>query len=103
MACTTNPMRVLVMAWILIATTTCLQAQQNASASSQRAVRVAMHNVNYHFQDRIMVHIARLSGALVPSQPSKPPVFDDKQSFVIAIDSAEIAITQENLTNLLND
>jgi hypothetical protein len=88
-------------AWFaMIGSSFWLRAQQNPPAG---AVKVEMNNVNYHFQESIAVHIARLSGALIPAQQGKPPVFDDKRSFTLAIDSAEIAITQENLTNLLND
>jgi hypothetical protein len=81
----------------------CVWAQPSPPAKPPGAVQVEMRNVNYHFTQSIMVHIAELSGALVPTQQPNPPVFDDKNSFVLAIDAAEIGISKENLANLLND
>jgi hypothetical protein len=48
------------------------------------------------------VQINFLNGALVPAGNSEFPVLDDKNSFKIRIDTAEIAISPGDLANLLN-
>lgn len=65
-------------------------------------VRVQMHNILYHFTDAIAVHIDDLDGSLVPSGGNPFPVFDDKNSFRLQIDSAQISITPGSLARILN-
>jgi len=80
-----------------------------ASASPQSAskrdtaheVSTEMRNVMYHFTDSIGVHIFDLSGKLLPTK--EIPVFDDKQSFVLQIDSAIMSISTDALAHVLND
>jgi len=66
------------------------------------AVRAQMHNVKYRFTDNISVQINWLTGALVPAGDNELPIFDDKNSFRLRIDSGEIAISPADLANLLN-
>jgi hypothetical protein len=61
-----------------------------------------MRNVMYHFSSTVAVHIKSLDGQLDPAEPSGYPVFDNKDSFTVAISSAEIAITATDLGNVLN-
>jgi len=61
-----------------------------------------MHNVMYHFTDSIAVHIIHLEGELVPTASGGMPVFDDANSFNLAIRSAEISITSDALANALD-
>jgi len=61
-----------------------------------------MHNVLYHFTDSISVHIAQLEGELVPTQSNSLPIFDDPNSFTLAIQSAEILLNTDALGNVLN-
>jgi hypothetical protein len=65
-------------------------------------VRVGMKNVEFHLTDRIIVHIATLNGKLTP-KPGQIPVFDDKTSFGIDVDSANVTVSMTALTNDLND
>lgn len=65
-----------------------------------RAVEVQMRNVTYHFSDSIAVRIPRLHGELVPKGDF--PVFDDKNSFTVHIETSEIVITPDSLANTLN-
>lgn len=67
------------------------------------SVRAQMRNVKYRFSDNVSVQINTLNGAFVPVGDNEMPVFDDKNSFKIRIDSAEIAISPHDLANLLND
>ena len=66
------------------------------------AVRAQMRNVRYRFSDNIAVQINSLNGALVPTGDNEFPIFDDKNSFRIRIEAAEISISPTSLANLLN-
>jgi hypothetical protein len=70
------------------------------SEASGRPVEVQMRNVMYHFTNSVAVHIRKLHGQLAPR--GDIPVFDDKESFTLQIDSAEIAMTPDSLANVLN-
>lgn len=77
--------------------------QERASErKDEAAVHTQMHNVLYRFTPDITAHIRSLGGALVPTGGASLPIFDDKNSFVLKIDAAEIAISQEALANTLN-
>ena len=75
---------------------------QQEKGSKTPAVQVEMRNVMYHFTDQVVVHILQLYGMLLPTQRASLPVFDDTQSFTLAMNSAEIAIDTEALSNVLN-
>jgi hypothetical protein len=79
-----------------------VSAGQPGTSPSDEAVRIGMKNVEYHLTDRIIVHIAALGGRMKP-KPGEIPVFDDKQSFTIDVDSANVTISMTALTNDLND
>jgi hypothetical protein len=80
-----------------------LSAQiQKQGAGDNRAVHAEMRNVMYHFTDEVGVHILHLEGALIPQKDSGLPIFDDPKSFTLAIDSAEISMRTDALTNVLN-
>ena len=65
-------------------------------------VQVQMRNVRLHVDETTVLQIARLRGALVSTRSGHPPVFDDKHSFTVRIDSAQIALSMDSLTRLLN-
>ena len=65
-------------------------------------VQVQMRNVRLHVDETTVLQIARLRGALVSTRGGHPPVFDDKHSFTVRIDSAQIALSMDSLTRLLN-
>ena len=69
---------------------------------ADHAVRVQMRNINYHFTADVSAYIGYLDGALLPTTPGQIPVFDEKNSFVIGIESAEIAVPVSSLANVLN-
>jgi hypothetical protein len=78
------------------------QAPPGSGGSGGAVVRAAMRNVEYHLTDRIIVHIVSLDGKLTP-KPGGIPVFDDKNSFGLDVDSAVIVLNMTALTNDLND
>jgi len=75
---------------------------ESKPASEAAAVRTEMHNVMYHFRDEITVHIRDLLGQLIPDNPEGPVIFDDKNSFTLRIDGAEIAMGTDALSRVLN-
>jgi hypothetical protein len=80
------------------------QAETNSQPAneSKGTVRATMQNVDFHLTDRIVAHISNLTGKLTPTQPGIP-TFDDKKSFMLDIDSANITVSAASLTSDLND
>ena len=85
--------------WISIA-----EPQHNQQRQSTvDVVQVGMRNVMYHYNDHIAAHLLRVQGKLVPREPGSLPVFDDKESFTLDLCYAEIAISTDALSGVLND
>jgi hypothetical protein len=64
--------------------------------------RVEMVNVKIRLDPELILHIRRLSGKLLRTQKGQPPAFDDKLSYIIAVDSAEISTDMASMTHLMN-
>src|SRR6266536_1524908 len=75
---------------------------QSQAAPSNQSVRVAMKNVLYHFNENVSVHIVQLQGRLIPAKPGAFVVFDDKNSFTIAMDYSEIGMACDSLAQVMN-
>jgi hypothetical protein len=90
------------LAWLVVVLGVCAP-RWSAAQDKPVEVQVQMRNVALHVDDATILQIARLRGALVSTEKGRPPIFDDKNSFVVRIDSAEIALTMESLTRLLNN
>ena len=91
--------------WPVLMLVGALAAQDHgepAVPDEAHAVQVQMRNVSYHYSAATSVQIGRLEGKLVPTPPNSMPVFDAKDSFILHIDSAEIAISAASLANVLN-
>lgn len=86
----------------MLASAALLGNAQQHTTGEQRRVRAEMHNVLYHFTDSISVHILQLEGELVPTQGNGFPIFDDPNSFTLAIQSAKISVNTDVLANALN-
>jgi hypothetical protein len=80
-----------------------LQYRAAGESSSPQPIQVAMKNVNYHYSGPIAVHIVQLQGYLTPAKPGSLIVFDDNNSFVMHLASAEIAISCDSLARVLNE
>src|SRR6202790_4341962 len=89
---------------LLCAATPRIVASQNSPTSDKQegTVQTQMRNVSYHFSDTVMVEIRSLNGELVPLGKNEFPIFDDRDSFDMRINSGEIAIDSLSLANLLN-
>src|SRR5271156_2989745 len=77
-------------------------AASGSADENAAVVRMAMRNVQYHLTDRIILHITTLDGKLT-QKPGQIPVFDDKNSFGLTVDTATIQLSMTALTNDLND
>jgi hypothetical protein len=85
-----------------VATAAAQEKPTKSDAASAKMVHTEMHNVMYHFSDKIAAHIRTLSGELEPVGGKDMPVFDDKNSFNLRIANAEIAMNTSSLTNAFN-
>lgn len=71
-------------------------------ALSQHVTRIELRRVNLHPDDVVAVYVEDLTGTLLPKHAGLPSNLDDKYSYDIAIDSAEITISAAALSLLLN-
>ncbi|MDQ2930558.1 MAG: hypothetical protein M3Y05_07055 [Gemmatimonadota bacterium] len=71
------------------------------SDSAPAPTRVSMRHVDFYVDSAVILHIRQLDGTM-RSKEGGPILFDDKKSFVIAIDRAEVGLTAADLTTLLN-
>ena len=74
----------------------------HTDSDAAQPVQVQMRNVNFWADHNIILEIHRLRGEMVPTQHNRPVTFDDSNSFIIRIESAEIVMRAESLANLLN-
>jgi hypothetical protein len=73
-----------------------------AKRAPSTAVQTEMRHVDFHVDRSVVLRIEYLRGVLHPAKSGSVPYFDDKHSFVFNIDSADIAIDMDALTDLLN-
>ena len=78
-------------------------AAQSSEAADTRPIEFAMKNVTYHYSEPVAVHIAQLQGELVPTKTGAIVFFDDKNSFNLRLNYAEISISCNALAQVLNE
>ncbi len=66
------------------------------------AVEFQVRNVNFWLAQDIILGIRNLRGQLLGTKPGVPVIFDDPDSFILTIASAEIVLTPSSLTDLIN-
>ena len=76
---------------------------QSAEPPDTRPIDFAMKNVTYHYSEPVAVHIAKLQGELVPTKSGAIVFFDDKNSFNLRLNYAEISISCNALAQVLNE
>jgi hypothetical protein len=99
--------RVAIIGWVSLllaslAASSTFATQDSKPEQPDGSVRVSMRNVRYRFMESVSVQINYLIGAVVPLGDHAMPVIEDKNSYKIHIDSAEIAISPQDLASLLN-
>lgn len=62
-----------------------------------------MRNIHFQIASGVVLDIARLRGALLPSRAGRAPFLDEPRSFILQITSAEISIDTASLGNLLTN
>lgn len=63
---------------------------------------IEMANVDIRLDPELILHVRHLSGKLVRAQKAQPPTFDDNQSYIVAIDSAEVGMSTASMTHMMN-
>lgn len=71
------------------------------SADADTITRVHMQNVDFYIDPQIPLGIRHLNGTM-RARHGGPVVFDDKNSFIIHLDDAEVGLTGPALSVLLN-
>lgn len=61
-----------------------------------------MRNVFYHYTETVAVRIVSLQGNLIPTHQGETVVFDDRNSFKLAMSYAEISMSCDSLASVLN-
>ncbi|HEY1657899.1 MAG TPA: hypothetical protein VGG14_06110 [Candidatus Sulfotelmatobacter sp.] len=92
-----------VLTLVLLIFSSASQSRGAGGPAAAQPVKVVMKNVNYHYSGPIAVHIIQLQGYLTPAKPGSLVVFDDYNSFVMHLASAEIAISCDALARVLNE
>jgi hypothetical protein len=69
---------------------------------SGRAVKTEMHNVLFHLTAKACAHLEDLSGELWPTGKNEMPIFDDKTSFEVRVESGRVSMTPEALAQIMN-
>ena len=77
-------------------------ALARADRTPSGPVEAEMRNVRYHAAPGVVLRVRFLRGTLARTSRDSPPWFEDPNSFVIAIDTAEVAIAPASLAALLN-
>jgi hypothetical protein len=64
--------------------------------------QVEFMNVNIHLDPVLVLHIRHLVGKFLPTRKGQPPTFDDKLSYIVDIDSAEVGVSLASMTYAMN-
>jgi hypothetical protein len=64
--------------------------------------QVEMVNVNIHLDPELILRIRHLTGRFLSTRKGQPPSFDDKLSYIIAVDSGEIGVSMASMTHAMN-
>jgi len=77
-------------------------AEEKAPQAQAVPVDIQMRNVNFRLTPDIVIEIRRLRGWLRRTKPELPVTFDDSASFLVDIDTADVAMTPASMTALMN-
>jgi hypothetical protein len=70
--------------------------------AAQTGTKVEMVRVNIHLDPQLILHIPYLSGKFLPTRQGEPPTFDDKLSYIVAVDAAEVHVSMASLSHAMN-
>jgi hypothetical protein len=69
---------------------------------TEAETQVEFVNVYIHLDPVLVLQIRHLVGKFLPTRKGHPPTFDDKLSYIVAIDSAEVAVSMASMTYAMN-
>ncbi|HEX5436370.1 MAG TPA: hypothetical protein VFW98_04380 [Gemmatimonadaceae bacterium] len=72
------------------------------AAGDDSTTQTQMRHVDFHVTHDIVLGIRYLRGRMANKAGAGPVVFDDKRSFVLTIDTAEVALSMASLGALMN-
>ena len=76
--------------------------QKQPALSEQNAPRIEIANVLFRYSSALSIQVVRLQGSLVATAGHAVPSFNEPSSFMIGTDAAEIRMSTEQLTGLMN-
>jgi hypothetical protein len=79
-----------------------MEPRPPALRAGAEPVEVEMRNVNFRVTSEFTLRVKHLRGRFVPAGGAVRPHLDDTRSYVVAIDSGEIAIDMASLNALIN-
>lgn len=79
-----------------------LAQEQAHQPNQQPAVMMEASNVLFRYSPQLAVLIVRMRGTLIPTEGHNVASFNDPASFTMAIEAAEIRMTTEQLSSLMN-
>jgi hypothetical protein len=71
-------------------------------APVEGVTQVEFVNVNLHLDPALILRIHHLEGQFLPTRKGRPPTFDDKLSYLVNIDSAEVGVSMASMTHAMN-
>lgn len=71
-------------------------------AQAKAPTQTLMRNVAFHVDPITVLHIHTLRGEMVSNEPGTPVNFDNKNAFVLKVDTARIGMTGASLDSLMN-
>jgi len=77
-------------------------AEEKPAQPQATPVDIQMRNVNFRLTHDVVIEIRRLRGQLRRTKPDVPVTFDDSASFLLDIDSADVAMTPASMNALMN-
>src|SRR3979411_320760 len=83
--------------------TTAVATGSSSNGTKEEVVGAEFRNVVLHVGHGVVLDIRELDGRLLSRHPGNPPVFDDIDSYMMAIDRATVSMTPESLTSLMNN
>jgi hypothetical protein len=73
-----------------------------AQVPMEAETQVEMVNVNIHLDPELVLHVRHLKGKFLSTRKGQPPTFDDKLSYIVAIDSGEVGVSMASMSYAMN-
>jgi hypothetical protein len=81
--------------WLIFAT-------ERPPQAVETNVQLEMRNVRLHMDEGIVLDVRRLRGIMTSRSAGTPPIFDDQNSYIIQLQTAQMSMDMTSLQNLMN-